>query len=240
MPEKYYLVITCEHAANHIPAVYASLFADSPQILISHRAYDPGALELARLLSGRFNAPCFEGTVSRLLVDCNRSQGNPRLFHPGLDSDSRADLLSRHYLQLRNAAQQAIRKAVDTGTTVLHLSIHTFTPVLDGIERQADVGLLYDPARSPEKNFCSRLLAALKKRAPTLRVRRNYPYRGIADGFTTFLRKNFQMEKYMGIEIEVNQNFVFSADNQWPDVMMSIAAGLTAVIREAPQTNRVQ
>jgi hypothetical protein len=37
-------------------------------------------------------------------------------------------------------------------------------------------------------------------------VRFNYPYLGKADGFTTFMRKQFP-KNYIGIEIEVNQKF---------------------------------
>ena len=39
-----------------------------------------------------------------------------------------------------------------------------------------------------------------------LNIRYNYPYLGKADGFTTYLRKQFPTN-YMGIEIEVNQKF---------------------------------
>ncbi|MEO8932838.1 MAG: N-formylglutamate amidohydrolase, partial [Xanthomarina sp.] len=34
----------------------------------------------------------------------------------------------------------------------------------------------------------------------------NYPYLGKADGFTSYLRKQFP-KNYLGIEIEVNQKF---------------------------------
>jgi hypothetical protein len=39
-------------------------------------------------------------------------------------------------------------------------------------------------------------------------VRRNYPYRGTADGFTTYLRRQFSARKYLGIELEVNQSLL--------------------------------
>ena len=37
-------------------------------------------------------------------------------------------------------------------------------------------------------------------------MRYNYPYLGKADGFTTYLRKQFQTH-YLGIEIEINQKY---------------------------------
>ncbi len=38
-----------------------------------------------------------------------------------------------------------------------------------------------------------------------LKIRRNYPYLGKADGFTTYLRRRFLPCDYAGIELEVNQ-----------------------------------
>ncbi|MNC89676.1 hypothetical protein D3C83_56490 [compost metagenome] len=39
-----------------------------------------------------------------------------------------------------------------------------------------------------------------------MRVRRNYPYRGIADGLPTWLRRRYPNARYGGVELEVNQS----------------------------------
>jgi predicted N-formylglutamate amidohydrolase len=88
---------------------------------------------------------------------------------------------------------------------VLHVAVHSFAPELNGVVRHADVGLLYDPARRGESAFCHRWADALRQEVPTLRVRANYPYRGTADGLTTFLRGRFGAGRYWGVELEVNQ-----------------------------------
>ena len=224
----YQPVITCEHASNHLPQKYALLFGDRPQLLKSHCAYDPGARELAQRFAGRFNAPCFEGTVSRLLVDCNRSPGHRRLFGHGLEADERAALLHRYYLPFRQAAAAAITAAMDDGRTALHLSVHTFTPTLDGTERRADVGLLYDPRRTREKSLCAAWIAALREMAPRLRLRRNYPYRGVADGFATLLRTQLGEGGYLGIELEVNQRLVNNDGPRWQAVQEQLVASLAS------------
>ena len=72
-------VITCEHGGNRIPAPYRDLFHTHQALLDSHRGYDPGALIMARALATAFAAPLVTSTVSRLLVDLNRSVGHPRL-----------------------------------------------------------------------------------------------------------------------------------------------------------------
>ena len=87
-----------------------------------------------------------------------------------------------------------------------HLSVHSFTPNFNGEERQCDVGVLYDSRKPEEKEFCEEFKASLLKIDNTLNVRFNYPYLGKADGFTTYLRKQFPSH-YLGIELEINQKF---------------------------------
>lgn len=73
------------------------------------------------------------------------------------------------------------------------------------ITRNADIGLLYDPKRPSEKKFARNIQKNIQKRAPELRVRMNYPYKGTSDGFTSALRKLFPDTVYAGIEVESNQ-----------------------------------
>lgn len=108
------------------------------------------------------------------------------------------------------------RKAPAGGRdAVLHLSVHSFTPVFDGVPRTADVGLLYDPRREGERRLCLAWQASLSTAAPELRVRRNYPYRGVADGLVTHLRRTLRSERYIGVELEVNQRFPLEARREW-------------------------
>lgn len=101
---------------------------------------------------------------------------------------------------------------------MIHVASHSFTPVLDGAVRNADIGLLYDPARSGEVELCRRWQAQLRALAPNLKVRRNYPYAGKSDGFTAYLRRRFPAEVYIGIELEINQQHVSSGGRRWRDV----------------------
>jgi predicted N-formylglutamate amidohydrolase len=81
--------------------------------------------------------------------------------------------------------------------------------------RNADIGLLYDPARRGEAELCRRWQARLRASAPELKVRRNYPYAGKSDGFTTYLRRRFPAKVYVGIELEINQKHVFNGRRPW-------------------------
>jgi predicted N-formylglutamate amidohydrolase len=91
----------------------------------------------------------------------------------------------------------------------VHFSFHSFAPKVAGVARNADIGLLYDPAR-PRERALARLLA-LPLRQEGYRVRFNYPYKGISDGHTTSLRHRFAASEYVGLEIEINQNLAASS-----------------------------
>ncbi len=102
---------------------------------------------------------------------------------------------------------------------MVHLAVHSFTPVLKGVERMVDVGILFDPERAFERRVAGRWRAALAERDPELRVRFNEPYDGRSDGLTTTLRSTFDAGEgpdYAGIELEVNQALI-GPDGRFPD-----------------------
>ena len=216
------VVVTCEHGGNRVPPEAAHLFTLRGDHLAGHGGYDAGALEMARAFADAHAAPLYFTTITRLVVDQNRSMGHPRLFSRytrGLPEALRRDILARHYQPLRQETLETVAAAVQAGRTVAHLASHSFVPVLSGVERTMDVGLLYDPAREGERALCSAWTARLKARRPGLRVRRNAPYRGVSDGHVTALRKAFPTG-YLGIELEVNQRFVQKDRPAFEDLLL--------------------
>ena len=212
------LVITCEHGGNLVPAIYRSLFVGADDVLASHRGYDPGALELAKKLAKSLDAPLFFSTTTRLLVELNRSLRHRSLFSPytrEFSESQKAQLLERHWRPYRIEVETEIARMIAGGRSVLHLSAHSFTPELNGQLRRADIGLLYDPRRSHESAFCAHWRDRLRVLDPSLIVRRNYPYLGTADGFTTALRQQFGDDLYSGIELEVNQKWPLAGGQEW-------------------------
>jgi predicted N-formylglutamate amidohydrolase len=200
-------VVTCEHAGNTVPSDYAHLFHGKEDILQSHRGWDPGAVDVASALSKKLSAPFFICETTRLLVEPNRSLHSESLFSEyskGLTETEKAHLLQNYYQPHRSAVEQLIRNSKDA---ILHLSIHTFTPLWDGLERTVDLGLLFDPERKNETKFCEDYRNRLRNSLP-INIEFNEPYKGIDDGFTTYLRTQFEDAHYLGIEIEINQKFV--------------------------------
>ena len=237
MTKPDYLLITCEHGGNRIPARYRHLFAGFEALLQTHRGFDAGALVLAKELAKALHAPLFVSTTSRLLIDLNRSIGHPRLYSEATRAAPaalRREILEAHYLQYRNQVEAEIAAAVARGRRVIHISSHSFTPVLDGSVRNADIGLLHDPARPGETELCRRWQAQLKRLLPGLIVRRNYPYTGKSDGLTAYLRRRFPAAAYLGIELEMNQKHAVIGGARW----RALRGRVIAALRQAMTVNR--
>jgi len=226
------LFITCEHAGNVVPKEYRHLFVGHEHLLPTHRGWDPGALLLAREMAKRFAAPLYFEETTRLLVDLNRSVGTPSLHSEPthhLSRPERRAILDVYYHPHRRRVDAAVGELMASGDRIVHIASHSFTPELHGHVRTADVGLLYDPARPGEVALAARWKATLAAVAPTLRVRRNYPYQGRNDGFTSSLRRAHGPADYVGIEIEVNQAIVFGPPSRWA----GLRATLVGTLRDA-------
>ena len=194
-------------------------FGIPEEVLASHRGYDIGAYKvfsnLVKRLRPDFNCASL---FSRLVIDMNRSEVSTRLF-----SEFTTKLpknVKAHIFRLWQKYHEKIDKFVSgkipkklrdnqkqKHIKVIHLGIHSFTPVLKGVEREVDVGILYDPDRPAEASLAERLIKSIHEFHPRLRIRKNYPYLGKSDGLTTILRQKFGTA-YVGLEIEINQKLL--------------------------------
>jgi len=211
-----------------VPEGWRHLFTGdgAAAVLASHRGWDCGALPLAREIGKGLGCAVHAATVTRLLVDLNRSADSPEVFSEytrPLPPADREALIAEHWRPYRQAVEAAV--AAGDGP-VLHLSIHTFTSVWEGRRREVDVGLLFDPGRAGEVAWCRRLRSEIERRRAELAVRDNEPYLGVADGFTSYLRGRFPVERYLGVELEVNQRLV---DEGWGELVATLAAAVAAV-----------
>lgn len=211
------------------------LFCDTPAVLHTHRAQDLGALPIAKKMAQHFASPLLAGRVTRLLVDLNRNPQHPHVFSEFtrmLPKAERMELLGTYHVPHHNAVLAAINAQLEEHEWLLHVAVHSFTPVLHGQQRNADIGLLYDPQRPREQRLCQDWQAALQTSAFDLPVRRNYPYRGIADGLPTRLRRNFPDQRYAGVELEINQRLLRSVRDR-NRVAKALISGLDAALAPA-------
>jgi len=224
------LLVTCEHAGRRIPTGFARDEALAAA-LETHRGWDPGALPLARLIARRLGGVLRYTTLSRLVVDPNRSEGADDLFSEwsrALPEGARRQLVRRHHRRHRSRVRRVVEGA---GGPVVHVGVHTFTPVFQGQSREVDLGVLYDPARPREEEVAARWLAVLRTRFPTLKMAPNAPYDGRTDGLTTSMRAEFPDARYAGLELEVSQGLLGPntrfTDGRFPaDLSEGVAAAL--------------
>jgi predicted N-formylglutamate amidohydrolase len=127
-----------------------------------HLAIDIGAGSLTEYLSDSLGVTAVLAQYSRLVVDCNRELLDPGAFLefgdgiivPGnrnlsqADKDARAREIYKPYHQ---AIDQQIARLQSLGPPPSFISIHSFTPVMNGETRRWEVGVLWDTdARLPD------------------------------------------------------------------------------------------
>lgn len=162
-------VVVCDHASNRIPRRLEGLGLSAAQ-LASHIAWDPSAAEVARRLAQRLDAPLVTSGYSRLVIDCNRPPSSEEsvasvsagVVVPGnrsIGAADRARRIAEVFRPYHAAIAGLIDQRVAAGRPSLLLSIHSFTPELDGHRRPWQVGFAYgrDPllARFLIHNFAS-------------------------------------------------------------------------------------
>lgn len=173
------VVLVCDHASNRMPLQLHALGLGEKE-LESHIAWDPGAFQVARYLSAFLDAPLVFSNYSRLVVDCNRFPesmdfipacsagvaitGNQELS-VGEVSTRRQTLFDPYHLAIDTLLQAR------TGRTSLLLSIHSFTPMWQGIERPMPIGVCY----GDEQELARRWMAGLQDRL-CVPVGDNEPY----------------------------------------------------------------
>lgn len=225
------LVLTCEHASAAVPPAYRSLGLPR-QILHEHIAWDIGAWELTAVLARRLGAPAVGAPVSRLVVDCNRAPEDADLIvahvhgtdvpgNVGLSPAERRDRIARYYAPYHDAVDRLL-----AGTPCrLLLSVHSFTPVLNGEERRLDVGVLFDAHEAAARRLAGGLAAA------GLRVRDNEPYSAF-DGLIHSARTHGRRHGLPYLEIEVNNRLL--RDPASVARMGAVIAGALQEVLESP------
>jgi predicted N-formylglutamate amidohydrolase len=209
------LVLLCDHASAFIPRALDSLGLDEAQ-RARHIALDIGIAEVTRLLAQRLGAPAVLSHFSRLVVDPNRPQDDPTLIPqisdgvivPGnreLAPEQRAARLAAFYWPYHEAIAGAIetkaRALTRQGKAPVIVSMHSFTPVMKGVERPWQVGILWNrDARLPR-----RLIARLRARGLT--VGDNQPYSG-RDGHGHTLHNHAEPRGLAHALIELRQDLI--------------------------------
>ncbi|MBP9681488.1 MAG: N-formylglutamate amidohydrolase, partial [Bacteriovorax sp.] len=154
--KKSTLLFSCEHASNAIPKRYKRLFLKKINLLNTHRGFDNGSRQLGASLGLFFKSPVIYGQFSRLLIDLNRSAHHRNAFSEFtafLTKNEKEDLIKNYHTPHWNKVQGALSELWKVNTLIIHIGVHSFTPILNNQKRNADIGILYDPSRKKEREL---------------------------------------------------------------------------------------
>lgn len=221
-------LLVCEHASPRLPEKMGTLGL-SPAALSSHIAWDPGALAVSELLVKSLDATLIYQRFSRLVYDCNRppeaQAAMPPVSEvfeiPGNAAISAAERRARTealYLPFRDELADFIAARKVSGRPPVLVTMHTFTPVYHGRQREVEVGILHDT----DKRLADCMLAAAGK-TKRYDTRRNEPY-GPADGVTHTLIEHGLKNGLLNIMIEIRNDLV--SDEIGQKVMADYLTGL--------------
>ncbi len=212
------VILVCDHASNRIPRALGTLQVDT-RVLQTHVAWDPGAHDVALRLARLLDATLISSGFSRLVYDVNRPPDSPQAIRPeseiydipgnhNLSADERQARAEAIYAPYHAAIETLIASRTAAGRASAVVTIHSFTPVYYGQERQVELGILHDTD--------PRLADAMLECAPRLtelRTERNQPY-GPADGVTHTLAKHAVPRGLLNVMIEIRNDLIHDPAQQ--------------------------
>ena len=221
-------VLAPDPAAPPLPDKFGDRYlppSESPR----HIAYDIGVEDVTRKLASRLGAPAVMARFSRLLIDANRGEDDPTLIRQLYDgtvvqanypmsAEERERRLERYYRPYHDAVGSMVASvASETGAAPFIVSIHSFTPSMQGRARPWHVGILWDS----DDRAVKPLLGALA-RDPDLVVGDNEPYDGARRGDTMY--RHAIVNGYAHALIEIRQDLISTAEGaqDWADRLAPI------------------
>ena len=221
-----------DHAGSAIPASLDQLGLP-PEERRRHIAIDIGIEALGTRLSQRLDAPFIWQTYSRLVVDCNRRPDeagwiaaiSDHTAVPGNRDLDESDRQARHdaiYAPYHQAIGHALDRRADRQPPITLVSLHSFTPFMNGARRPWDIAVLHDGHNDA---FARKVLQFLQADGSWV-VGDNEPYRMDAVDHTIPHHAFARGLPY--IELEMRQDLL--AD---PQTFLRIADTLERVLLEA-------
>jgi predicted N-formylglutamate amidohydrolase len=200
------VLLVCDHASRRFPRTLGDLGLD-PLARRCHLAMDIGAESLATQLALSLGVTAVLAGYSRLVVDCNRDLLDPGAFlefgdgiivpgNRGLGPEQKAIRAKAIYWPYHQAIDAEIRRLAGRGFAPAVIAIHSFTPVLDGVSRPWEFGILWDT----DRRISDLMLGALAGAGFT--VGDNEPYSGRApQDFTIDNHAEAAGLPHVGIEV---------------------------------------
>lgn len=201
------VVLICDHASSAVPHALNGLGLPMNE-LRRHIGWDIGAAAVTRGLAERLGAPALLAGYSRLVIDLNRSPGDPSsipVVSDGTTIPANQDLsdaavqtrLNALFWPYHHAVTEAVgRQWRRSGIPPAVIAIHSFTPEMSGIPRPWHVGVLWNH----DPRLAGPLIQRLRARGD-LKVGDNQPYSGRALAYTTERHAAASGLPHLGLEI---------------------------------------
>lgn len=211
-------LVLCDHADNAVPRSLGRLGLEEEDFA-RHIAYDIGAAGVTRLLSRRFDARAVLSGYSRLVIDINRDLDDPTSIPEISDgvivpanrdlspeaARARVEALFQPY---HDKVAAEIERLLAEGRVPAIVSIHSFTPVMNGFERPWHVGILWDRDGRMARPLLERLAEDTD-----LVVGDNEPYSGRDAGGST-LDRHCRARGLPHVLVELRQDLIASPEGQ--------------------------
>ena len=241
------MLLVCDHASRRFPRKLGTMGLD-PVARRCHLALDIGAGPLTREAGGiDLGVTAVLCQYSRLIVDCNRQLMDPGAFlefgdgivvpgnrnlHAEDKEDARSNAIYWPYHNTRSRAQIGRLKAQRRGSPVF-VSIHSFTPVLNGESRTWEMGVLWDKDRVTAEIFVQGL------RDAGYLVGDNEPYSGKAPQDFT-IDHHAEPIGLPHVGIEIRQDLIHHEDGveRIAEVMQKVIESVPARIKPTDIASR--
>lgn len=226
------LLLVCDHASNAVPSAYGNLGLMRAD-LDRHIGWDIGAAEVTRHISAHFRATAVLSGVSRLVVDCNRPVGHPTSIPRESDGvvvpanhrltpaaeEARIAQWFDPYHQAIRVQLARIERRHEVATLV---SIHSFTPVMNGKQRPWSVGVLWNR----DQRIAPAAITALRQQGHV--VGDNEPYSGREGAFTVDTHAAAHGRPHVAFEIRQDLVAEAAGAQFWGRQLSAVLAPLLA------------
>ncbi len=236
------LVLVADHAGRELPDEYGDLGLPAAEF-DRHIAYDIGVEAVTRRLAAALDAPAVMARFSRLLIDPNRGEDDPTLIRQLYDGtvvpanypmagEERERRLERFYRPYHDAVAALVASvAAASGAPPFIFSVHSFTPVMQGLSRPWHVGILWDSdPRAPLPMM--EMLAA----DPSLVVGDNEPYDGALHGDTMF--RHAIVNGFAHALVEIRQDLI--ADDAGAEEWAARLAPIVDAVNRRPDIHEAR
>ncbi len=228
------LVMFCDHAGRAFPKALGTLGLGQRE-LDQHIAWDIGIAGLGRRLAHSLDAPFFMTAYSRLVIDCNRHLDNPTSIaqesdrvpvpgNRGLNAVQRRQRQEEIFRPYHDALEREIEGRVAARRIPVVISLHSFTPVMNGFQRPWHVGVLWNrDARMPVP-----LMRRLAEE-PDLVVGDNEPYSG-RDGHGYSIKAHAEALGLAHALLEIRQDLIAeeSGQEKWAGILHRVLKDVLA------------